>query len=155
MWIRIAIPIFRLMSFYRAIWIVGYPQFISLAAPMQKQFVVPLAEYIWSILALMPFIVIRTKAVFYLYVGIMLSVLTVMLYDFCIPYSYSVKGVEAPMSNSRYEVNDTVVYWSSFNGFPDVYELLMGLVFVVPFILSIVYRRSFHLWTRSAEQDGG
>jgi len=102
----------------------------------------------------MPFIIIRIKALFYLYVAMMIIVLTVMMYDFCIPYSYSVKGVEAPMSNSRHEVNDTVIYWSSYNGFPDVYELLMAVIFVMPLILSIVYRRNFSSWTQSAERVG-
>jgi hypothetical protein len=38
-----------------ALWIVSYPR-VHHAAPLQKMFVVPLAECLWAVLALMPFI---------------------------------------------------------------------------------------------------
>ena len=149
--IRVAIPVLRFFTWYRALWIVCYPQFISYAIPLQKQFFIPLTSYVWGILALTPFILLRFRLFYILYIITFSTVLAIIAYDYFIPYAYP-EGISSS-SNAMSERNGEVVYWTSQPDFPNAEHIFMAIIMVVPLPLAVIYRRYFPLWANKVKQS--
>jgi len=144
---RIAIPALRFLSWYKALWILGYPHHIVYAPPFQKLFVVPLTSFLWALLAICPFIILRYRTVYIIYVSLLAAVLTILAYDAIIPYSYTAYGNYQVNGNSKSINGEHVSHWSSSLDGIQIDDIAMALVFLSPLILGIIYRRSYPEWT--------
>ncbi len=142
--IRVAIPFLRLLTWYKALWEISSPQFIIYSIPLQKQFFIPLTSYMWGILALVPFILLRYRPFYTFYIITLSALLVILAYDYFIPYSYPEGGVIRgdAMSTS----NGEVVYWTSRHDFPNIEHIFIAIIMIAPLPLAVIYRRYFPLW---------
>ena len=142
--IRIAIPFLRLLTWYKALWAVSYPQFITYSVPLQKQFFIPLTSYMWGILALVPFILLRFRVFHLFYIITLSALLLILAYDYFVPFAYP-EGV-ASSGNAKSISNGEVVYWVSRPNFPNMEHIFMAIIMIAPLPLAAVYRRYFPRW---------
>jgi hypothetical protein len=155
--VRIAIPLLRLFPTYSAVvcmsalyqW--GFRTFIVYAAPLQKVFFAPIVLFIWGALALVPFIVLRSATVFYIYAVLLFACLTFMAYDRFVPFNYVSADfhgeVQDPSGSYSTAGNDERVdYWISRPTVPHEDDLLVASVRVAPLLLAFVYRRWYPRW---------
>ncbi len=148
--IRIAIPFLRFLTWYKALWIISYPQFISYAIPLQKQFVIPLASYMWGVLSLLPFILLRFRPFYIFYIITLSTLLVILAYDYFIPFGYP-EGIPA-IGNAKSTINDEVVYWTSQPGFSNI-DVFMAIIFIAPLPLAVIYRRYFPQWAKQSYES--
>jgi hypothetical protein len=145
--IRVAIPLLRFFTWYRALWEVSGFQFISYTVPLQKQFFIPLTSFTWGILALVPFILLRFRPFYVFYIITLSTLLVILAYDYFIPYAYP-EGVSSS-GNAMREVNDEVVYWTSQPDFPNIAHIFIAIIMIAPLPLAIIYRRYFPQWVNN------
>src|SRR5204862_2708245 len=127
--IRIGIPLLRLLPSYAAVYGVaalydfGAKTFIVYAAPLQKVFYAPIVLFVWVALALVPFILLRSATVFYIYVTLFCGCLAFMAYDYFIPFRYvspDFRGqiVDSGGGYSTAGNEDDIDFWVSYPTFP-------------------------------------
>ncbi|RYD82222.1 MAG: hypothetical protein EOP84_09735 [Verrucomicrobiaceae bacterium] len=148
----------RLLPSFGAIWLfvglcdLGARAFIVYAPPLQKVFYAPIVLFIWSGLALVPFILLRNLTVFRIYVTLFLVCLAFMAYDYFVPFRYVSPDFHGRIldSGGGYSSsgnNDSIAYWISYPTLHGVKDWPLNIYgFVTPLILAFVYRRFYPLW---------
>ncbi|YCM43462.1 hypothetical protein V2O64_19320 [Verrucomicrobiaceae bacterium 227] len=151
-WLRIAIPVFRLFTWYRALWIFAVERAL-IAPPLQKLAVIPMANLAWAILAVTPFVVLRHKRVFVAYAISFSAVLGIMAWDWLIPFRYVSQHFHGEIIDSGGGFStsgnrDDIAYWISYPTNPSGEDVLLVMVIVAPLALGCIYRMFFQRWTK-------
>jgi hypothetical protein len=155
--IRVGIPFLKLLTWYRALWVLTVSEAVY-APPIQKLLIVPLTEFVWAILAVTPFIILRVRSIFVAYVTVFIAALIILAYDYFMPFRYispSYTGdISSPASAySRRFNGDIVEYWISNPSMPDSEDIMIALVLIAPLILAFVYRKVYPNWTAKEAQQ--
>ncbi|WP_131990191.1 hypothetical protein [Chthoniobacter flavus] len=163
--VRIGIPLLRLLPScaalygFAALYDLGAKTFIIHTAPLQKLFYAPIVLFVWSGLALVPFILLRSSIVFYIYATIFFSCLAFMAYDYFVPFRYVSPYFQGEIQDagggySRSGNHASIDYWISYPTFPpNEDDWPLSLVRVAPLALAFVYRRFYPLWATNASSD--
>ncbi len=152
--LRIAIPFLRLLPAYSALLVLatlyefGPGAFVHYAPPLQKLFCVPIAQVLWACLALTPFVLLRSRAAFHIYVSLYLGCLAFMAYDYFVPFRYVAPNFQGEVRDggggfSRAGNDNSIDYWISYPTTPRGENWIASLFLVTPLILAFVYRRCY------------
>ena len=119
-----------------------------------------MAELIWAIFALMPFVFLRSRWLFVTYVISFSAVLAVLAYDYWVPFRYVAPEFTGKISDvgggfSRAGNNEAVAYWISYPTALAGEDYLIGFVMILPLLLACIYRAFFSAWTQTQECGGG
>ncbi|MBI5799708.1 MAG: hypothetical protein HZA92_03140 [Verrucomicrobia bacterium] len=152
----------RLLPSYSALWgfaalyDFGVKPFIVYAPPLQKVFYAPIVLLVWGVLALIPFILLRSSIVFRIYCTLFFACLAFMAYDYLVPFRYVSPDFRGEILDSGGGFSssgnhDSVAYWVSYPTFPlHEDDWPVSLVRVAPLILAFGYRRYYPLWAANA-----
>lgn len=124
-------------------------------APLQKQFYHPFFAALWGVLALLPFVLIRSRAAFQIYCAAFFVVGGWMLYDSIVPFRYVAPGFIGQIEDSggSYAMSVTrekCYYWIT-RFVPSSFEGWLSVAFLVwPFLLGSVYHYAYVRGLRNA-----
>ena len=144
-----------------AIWLLRWPLFLSpvlmrlaggdgahYAAPLQKQFYLPIFEMLWAVLALLPFILIRRRIPYLIYCAAFCVIGGWLLYDLLVPFQYVAPDFHGEIKDAggSYMIvgwDQGYAYWAT-RFVPSSFESWLMLAFNIwPFLLGSVYHFLF------------
>lgn len=154
--LRVAIPLLRWpFILYPALFALTGIGSARYAAPLQKQFYLPILEGLWAILALLPFIVIRRRTAYFFYCAVFCIVAGWLLYDLFVPFRYVAPDFRGQIEDAggsyTMSVTDEKCFYWITRFVPSNIESWISPAFLIwPFLLGSCYHFAYVRGQRNA-----